>query len=292
MRDDFKTVVKEALAKRVGNVCSRPGCGALTSGPHEDASKALNIGVAAHIAAASEGGPRYDPELTQLQRRGPENGIWLCQNCGKLVDNDPEKFSASLLREWKEKAEAAAMESIGKTAAPKVESVVPPLSEKLRAPREPPDPESKAIDLLLKHFQAYMRVVRLIEDIGKLPHNSIVNNPRPPEYDEKKRQLLVKFGEDYLAFQQDFETAVVLLEAARDAAPDPAETESLNAIISAAREVATTVAEMYAWTEDKHNEPVSLGMLHQRPKCCDEAREAAKHMTKLVSARMAARGQR
>jgi hypothetical protein len=44
--------------------------------------------------------------LTPEQRRSPENGIWLCQNHGKLVDNDAIKYSVILLREWKRIAEA------------------------------------------------------------------------------------------------------------------------------------------------------------------------------------------
>jgi hypothetical protein len=117
MGDDFSEPVKRALASRVGNLCSSPECRALTSGPQEDPAKALNIGVAAHITAASAGGPRYDPELLPEERSGPSNGIWLCQNHGKMVDNDPARFTVELLREWKATAEADAKSRIGKTAA-------------------------------------------------------------------------------------------------------------------------------------------------------------------------------
>ena len=61
MRDDFKADVKDLLAKRVGMRCSNPNCRRPTSGPQDAPEKALNIGVAAHIAAASKGGPRYAP---------------------------------------------------------------------------------------------------------------------------------------------------------------------------------------------------------------------------------------
>jgi len=291
MRDDFSEPVKRALALRVGNVCSRPGCETLTSGPHEDPSKALNIGVAAHITAASNGGPRYDERLTPEERRGPENGVWLCQNCGKLVDNDPQQFPASMLRDWKEKAEDAARTSIGKTVQPREPWVIPPLSPKLQASRSAPDPETIALDLLRKHFQAYMRIVHLIKDIGDLPHNSIVNISRPQDYDEKKRAVLVKFSEDYMAFQSDFEQAITLLEAVRNSKAAGAEKDEISAIMSAAQEVATTVAEFVAWTQDKHNEPLNLGMLHERPAKVNAAREAGRTMNQLVARRMIARGQ-
>ena len=99
---------KDLLAKRVGFRCSNPGCRQPTSGPQADPSGSVNIGVAAHITAASPGGPRYDPTLTPEERAAPENGIWLCQNHGKLVDNDEQGFTVDTLRDWKSRAEAAA----------------------------------------------------------------------------------------------------------------------------------------------------------------------------------------
>jgi hypothetical protein len=57
MRDDFDAKTKETLARRVGYRCSNPDCGKLTSGPQEDPTKVLNIGVAAPITAAPLGGP-------------------------------------------------------------------------------------------------------------------------------------------------------------------------------------------------------------------------------------------
>jgi hypothetical protein len=116
LRDDFPEEVKRIVAARVGNQCSNPDCRALTSGPQIDPTKALNVGVAAHITAAAPGGPRYDPSLTPEERRHPDNAIWLCQNCAKLVDNDPARFTVDLLRKWKAEAEKGASEQIGKTA--------------------------------------------------------------------------------------------------------------------------------------------------------------------------------
>lgn len=84
MSDDFSEQVKRVLSARVGNLCSNPDCGILTSGPQIDPAKAINLGVAAHITAASPGGPRYDAELLAEERSAPGNGIWLCQTCGKL----------------------------------------------------------------------------------------------------------------------------------------------------------------------------------------------------------------
>lgn len=55
IEDRFKQPVIIALAKRAANRCSNPDCGAITSGPADDPSKAVNIGEAAHIYGAIGG---------------------------------------------------------------------------------------------------------------------------------------------------------------------------------------------------------------------------------------------
>ena len=112
MRHDFLHKTIDTLAKRVGTRCSNPACRKLTTGPGVDPSRVVNIGAAAHITAASPGGPRYDPGLSPDERRAPENGIWLYQNCAKLVDSDPLRYSTALLREWKERVETEVLSSI------------------------------------------------------------------------------------------------------------------------------------------------------------------------------------
>lgn len=109
MRDDFLADVKDTLAKRAGVKCSNPNCRRQTSGPQVHPEKSVNIGVAAHIHAASPGGARYDPFMTPETRRSIENGIWLCQVCAKLVDNDESRYTAALLRKWKQVSEVAAL---------------------------------------------------------------------------------------------------------------------------------------------------------------------------------------
>ena len=96
MRDDFLSDVKRTLAARAGHGCSL--CFKTTSGPGADPDLALSDGVAAHITAASPGGPRFDPSLTPEQRRGAENGIWVCTQHGREIDADTSPFSVEVLR--------------------------------------------------------------------------------------------------------------------------------------------------------------------------------------------------
>ncbi len=112
MRDDFPLKIKETMAKRVGMLCSNPGCRKLTSGPRDDPAKALNLGVAAHITAASTNGPRFDSTLTPQERKSHANALWLCQFCAKLIDNDEKHYDVDVLRKWKTHAEESARLSI------------------------------------------------------------------------------------------------------------------------------------------------------------------------------------
>lgn len=104
MRDDFNKATKELLAKQAGHRCAHPDCGKPTSGADESGTGTINIGVAAHITAASAGGPRYDPALPSEQRKDASNGIWLCQDHAHAVDADEGGFSAETLRTWKRQA--------------------------------------------------------------------------------------------------------------------------------------------------------------------------------------------
>jgi hypothetical protein len=108
MRDDFNDETKRTLAQRAGNRCSNPECRRTTSGPRTEHDLSVNIGVAAHIQAASPGGPRYDELMQTEERRNIRNGIWLCQVCAKLIDNDKRRYSVEVVRGWKDDAELSA----------------------------------------------------------------------------------------------------------------------------------------------------------------------------------------
>ncbi len=112
-RDEFSKKVILELERRVNGHCSNPDRPVPTSGPTGTHAGAINIGVAAHICAASPGGPRYDPGMTPEERAGIENGIWLCQSCAKMIDSDPATYTVSSLKRWRRVAEQRAQESLG-----------------------------------------------------------------------------------------------------------------------------------------------------------------------------------
>jgi len=105
-RDEFPVAVKRDLATRAAHFCSNPRCLRLTAGPQTKGKRGLGTGHAAHICAAALGGPRYEPTQTPDQRRSIENGVWLCRECGDMVDKDAESFEPEVLRSWRRNHEA------------------------------------------------------------------------------------------------------------------------------------------------------------------------------------------
>ena len=128
-RDDFLLSVKRVLADRVGHRCSNPDCRQNTSAPNTDPNSSTSIGVAAHITAAARGGPRFNAILSQEERRAAGNGIWLCQNCAKLIDSDEAAYDELRLREWKASAEAEQEERVARPRGEE-DSARPPIPER------------------------------------------------------------------------------------------------------------------------------------------------------------------
>jgi hypothetical protein len=105
-RDDFPQPTKDLLAKRAGYICAFPGCRRLTVGPSEDrATQTTMVGVAAHITAASPDGPRYNGSLLSHERSSERNGVWACQTHGKLIDDNPSKYTVEDIMRWKKQHE-------------------------------------------------------------------------------------------------------------------------------------------------------------------------------------------
>jgi len=112
MRDNFTKKTLDILAKRVGGLCSNPNCKSSTTGPRSETTKIVNIGEGAHITGATSKGKRFDKSLSREQRKSPDNGIWLCGSCAKLIDNDPTRYTDGILKQWKQHAEDAALRKV------------------------------------------------------------------------------------------------------------------------------------------------------------------------------------
>ncbi|MBR4672266.1 MAG: hypothetical protein IKO78_03600 [Bacilli bacterium] len=109
---NFKKNTIDIIAKRAAYMCSNPKCNKQTEGPAD--KKTISIGEAAHINAVSRNGPRYDPSLPDEYISSQENGLWLCRECHKKIDNkNDRRYTVELLKSWKEQRETTAERNLG-----------------------------------------------------------------------------------------------------------------------------------------------------------------------------------
>lgn len=96
------SVLKKLFALS-GNRCSIPGC----AQPLIDPSGTL-LGKVAHIHAAEAGGPRFDPSMTNEQRRSFVNLMIVCGRHHDVIDDKANEadFSAARLKKIKADHEA------------------------------------------------------------------------------------------------------------------------------------------------------------------------------------------
>ncbi|WP_269850403.1 HNH endonuclease [Methanosarcina horonobensis] len=104
-RDDFTPATKKSIAMRVNYICSNPTCRRYTLKPKiNDPYRWDEVGQASHIVSASRvNGPRADPEMNSEDRKHPNNGIWLCLRCHKIIDSEPDWATIKVLQSWKKK---------------------------------------------------------------------------------------------------------------------------------------------------------------------------------------------
>ena len=94
---DYTTRTRTRLTMLSGGQCYRPECGNILI--TDDGEVILSQYT--HIAAASKNGPRYDPNMSDNDRRGFNNLILLCKTCHKIIDDKEEDYPVNLLKDWK-----------------------------------------------------------------------------------------------------------------------------------------------------------------------------------------------
>lgn len=117
---DFTAPTREHLKVESGGRCCAPWCGGDTDAMGS-AGKKTSVGEAAHIRGNNDGRPprdassaartkirrasaRYDSNMTNEQRAHAHNGIWMCKNHHKVIDDDPDAYPTALLTQWKKAA--------------------------------------------------------------------------------------------------------------------------------------------------------------------------------------------
>ncbi|MCQ9148087.1 HNH endonuclease signature motif containing protein [Ochrobactrum sp. BTU2] len=79
-----------------GNVCAFPNC----SSPIVETAGTIT-GEICHIKAQSTGGPRFDETQSEEERHSFDNLILLCRRHHKIVDTEPDIYSADALQHIK-----------------------------------------------------------------------------------------------------------------------------------------------------------------------------------------------
>lgn len=104
---DYVAATERALYAFSGTTCYFPECPTpvITFVGDEPVS---NVEIA-HIRGANPGSPRYDPTMTDDDRRSFANLVLLCKPHHEIVDKrHPDRYPPDMLSEWKAQRETAA----------------------------------------------------------------------------------------------------------------------------------------------------------------------------------------
>jgi hypothetical protein len=103
----FREKAKIVIWGLEGGRCAFPDCKKqLVQKVAGSATAYSLVGEVAHIVAEAHNGPRGNSTLTPDQRNSVENGILMCTEHHKLIDDHPHKFTVEWLRDLKRKREA------------------------------------------------------------------------------------------------------------------------------------------------------------------------------------------
>ena len=103
---NIPTTTRRILDIRSLNQCAFPGCTHTLVEPGVGESSPVIICDVSHIHAVSPGGPRWKEGLTNEELNSLENLILLCPRHHRIVDSQPEHYTAEMLRQWKREHEA------------------------------------------------------------------------------------------------------------------------------------------------------------------------------------------
>lgn len=101
---EYKRSTIRRLDTLSGNVCAAPNCKRKLIARDGDTI----VSKICHIEAASSEGPRYNPAMSDDERRHFNNLILLCDECHSIIDNreNEHEYPKELLYKWKEDHES------------------------------------------------------------------------------------------------------------------------------------------------------------------------------------------
>jgi len=113
---------RKVLWGRSGNLCAFCKAHLVVDASEVDSESV--VGDECHIISGAPNGPRHDPALALGEIDGLANLILLCRIHHKLVDDQPETFTASTLRQLKANHEKWVKERLGQPNQPEPVRIV------------------------------------------------------------------------------------------------------------------------------------------------------------------------
>lgn len=195
MRKSPSADAYKVLYARSGNVCAFPDCDHPIFNDY-----GLYIAELCHIKAANKGGPRYDPEQSEEERRSPENLLFMCRRHHKETD----EFTAERLYEIKKNHEARFMEYGGRLTDDMVDQIEEESRLYWKRQREK---EFELSDLKMETdfdlseselFEDLIQGIEKFRDYGEICAHSDSNE----KLAEDLKELFEKAGLDYSKVEQ------------------------------------------------------------------------------------------
>lgn len=112
MSSALKPLVIKKLAMKSGNRCAFPACPQRLYIEGGNATGGAVIGEAAHIAGEKPGAQRYDASMTDAQRNGVANLVFMCTNHHTEIDKPDTLYTTSQITLWKVEHEKRVDEAV------------------------------------------------------------------------------------------------------------------------------------------------------------------------------------
>lgn len=114
MSSDISKRDIKLLCTKSGNRCAITECHKELVVDKNENDRYCLIGVMAHIKGEKSGAARFDPDMTDAQRNSYPNLIFVCSNCHKMIDDQPNTYTVEKLHNIKDQHEKWILESTQK----------------------------------------------------------------------------------------------------------------------------------------------------------------------------------
>jgi hypothetical protein len=105
---------QKVLCTRSGNRCAMPECRKVLVVDKTENDRESLVAQMAHIKGEKPAAPRYDANMTELEKNSCNNLILVCDNCHKVIDDQPNTYTVEKLYEIKCQHEKWVIESTEK----------------------------------------------------------------------------------------------------------------------------------------------------------------------------------